>query len=78
MEPQVSRRDAEVMEGTRMKTNFYLLLGVSWISFITGIAFESIGTMATCEPFPWYTPILIIGALGGPFVCGFLAGRERG
>ena len=59
-----------------MKMNLELLIGVAWISFITGVAFESVGSIAKCEPFPWYTPILILCAIGMPFVLGILAGRK--
>lgn len=59
-----------------MKFNIEFLIGVAWIFFMTGFAFESIGKLPTCNPFEWHIPIVVFVALASPFILGYLAGRE--
>lgn len=62
-----------------MRFNLEFVLGIAFIVFMTTIALVTVGEMPKQPPHPtpWWVPLMMLGVTGIPFLCGFLAGRDR-
>lgn len=58
--------------------NYYLILGIAWITFVLGLTYGLVGTMSgPSEPYPWWMVPEIAALLITLFVCGYFAGNWR-
>jgi len=62
-----------------MKINLYGVTGIAWIVFMVALAYGDVGTQYCTEPYIMDSSIVfsIAGAVGLPFILGFLAGRDN-
>lgn len=62
-----------------MKHNWDLIVGIGWICFMVGIAYNSIGqTPKNTDPFSWTIVPLVILFTVFPFLLGYSAGKFDG
>jgi hypothetical protein len=58
------------------KKQYFLLLGVIYISLMVGIAMGTVGQEYEGGIHSWYTPILVLLVTGLPFMIGYNVGKE--
>ena len=58
----------------------YKIIAASYISFIVGLAANSVGEIPTCsnEPISWWLPISMLLMLGNVAWLMYMAGKEDG
>lgn len=61
-----------------MKADFNFVIGIAYIAFFVGAAYNSVGKSYEEGVFSWWLPLTVAAAMGAPFLCGLLAGRKQG
>ena len=58
--------------------NRYFIFGIAYITFWVGIGYAEIGQVSEhcTEPYPWYTPVLLLALLLPAFLAGYYGGKK--
>lgn len=62
-----------------IRINLPILLGIIFIAFLVGSAYQSVGQPIICvegEVIEWWFPLAVFGLIGVPFLLGYLGGSE--